>query len=100
MESWARYFLAVGTAEGVVEAKGLREMNIDMLEQVHIIAEQVLAVLRHIKVDTFLGTDEIFLMILWEYRVDIAGALAEMFASSFSMGKVSRQTSWGMVAQW
>lgn len=46
--------------EKIMEAKGLREMNSDILKHIQITKEEVLVVLRHMKVDNSLCLTKCF----------------------------------------
>eukprot|EP00061_Rhincodon_typus_P011207 g36058.t1 len=65
-----------------MEARELREINSDILRRVYITGEEVREVLKCVKVDESLGSDQAFPRTLWEARETIAGPLAEIFASS------------------
>ena len=57
----------------------LGEINSVVLRSVHITEEEVLEVLKCIKVDKSPGPDEVYPRMLWEAREEIAGPLAEIF---------------------
>eukprot|EP00061_Rhincodon_typus_P013885 g40535.t1 len=50
--------------------------------------EEVLGVLKYIKVDKFPGPDGIYPKLLWEAREELAGALTDIFASSLASDEV------------
>eukprot|EP00061_Rhincodon_typus_P007874 g29989.t1 len=82
------YFASVFTEEKDVEARELGEINRDILKDVHITEEEVLDILKCIKVDKSLGPAQVYPQTLWEAGEVIAGPLAEAFESLIATGKV------------
>ncbi|XP_062923290.1 uncharacterized protein LOC134356332 [Mobula hypostoma] len=83
-----RFFASVFTKETGMKSMELRETSSEIMETVQIEKEEVLAVLRKIKVDKSPGPDRVFPRTLKETSVEIAGALAEIFKMSLSTGEV------------
>eukprot|EP00061_Rhincodon_typus_P002530 g17814.t1 len=76
-----KYFASVFTVEKDMEARKLGEINSDLLKNVHVTEEEVLDVLKHIKLGKSQGPDQVYPRTLWEAREVIAGPLAEVFVS-------------------
>lgn len=60
----------------------IRHMNCDVLDHIQITKEEILVILRSIKVDKLPGPDKVLLRTSWEARDEIVQAPAELFASS------------------
>eukprot|EP00061_Rhincodon_typus_P009309 g32719.t1 len=82
------YFASVFTVEKDIETRELAEINSDILKNVHITEQEVLGVLKHIKVDKSPGPDQVYPRTLWEDWDVIVGPLAEIVASSIATGEV------------
>eukprot|EP00061_Rhincodon_typus_P018473 g47652.t1 len=76
------YFASVFTVEKDMEDKEHGEINSDILKNVHFREEEVLDILKRIKVDKSLGPDQVYPRALQEAKEVIAGPLAEIFVSS------------------
>eukprot|EP00061_Rhincodon_typus_P008600 g31345.t1 len=82
------HFTMVFTKEKDMEDVKIREGYVHILGHVDIKKEEVLGVLKNIKVDKSLGPDGIYPRMLKEAREEIAGVLTEIFVSSLVPGKV------------
>eukprot|EP00061_Rhincodon_typus_P013567 g40013.t1 len=82
------YFILVFTMEKSMDDGKIREGYVDILGHVDIKKEEVLGVLKFIKIDEYPGPDGIYPRMLREVREEIAGALTETFVSSLATGKV------------
>eukprot|EP00061_Rhincodon_typus_P004848 g23565.t1 len=71
------YFASVFTVEKDKEDRKHGEINNDILKNVHIIEEELLNVLKRIKVDKSLASDQVYPRTLWEASKEIAGPFAE-----------------------
>eukprot|EP00061_Rhincodon_typus_P005477 g25029.t1 len=78
--------MLIFTKEKELAEDDLREGSVDLLGQVAIKKEEVLCVLKSIKVDKSLGPDGIYPRILREAR-EIAGVLTDIFVSSLATGE-------------
>ena len=87
-EALNEYFSSVFTKERghVVEEDSVIQAG--RLEEVDIQKEDVLAILKSLRIDKSPGPDGIYPRILWEARDEIAEPLALIFMSSLSMGIV------------
>jgi len=83
-----KYFALVFTKEKDVVEDESGEGGADSLGHVGIKTEEVLVVLKNIKVDKSPGLDVIYPRILREAWEEIAGALREIFVSSLASGEV------------
>eukprot|EP00061_Rhincodon_typus_P004266 g22160.t1 len=82
------YFVSVFTIEKDLVNEESEEGCVDSLGHIEIKREEVLGVLKNIKVDKSSGPDGIYPRILREAREEIAGAWTEIFVSSLATGKV------------
>eukprot|EP00061_Rhincodon_typus_P018714 g48006.t1 len=78
VETLNKYLASVFTVENHVEFKELGEIDNDVFKIVRIRQEEVLEVLKRIKIDKSLGRDCVYARTLWEARKEIAGPLAEV----------------------
>eukprot|EP00061_Rhincodon_typus_P002769 g18414.t1 len=78
------YFSFVFTVEKDVKTWELGEISGDILGTVHITVEKMLEILDCMKVDKSPSPDQICLRTLQEAREEIAGAVADIFASSLT----------------
>ena len=87
-EAMNEYFSSVFTKERSHVFEDESMLQADRLE-VDVLREDVLAILKNLKVDKSPGLDGIYPRILWEARDEIAEPLALIFGSSLSTGIVS-----------
>eukprot|EP00061_Rhincodon_typus_P018579 g47801.t1 len=80
------YFTLVFTKEKDMGDDKIREGYVDILDNVNIKKEEVLGILKIIKVDKSPRPDGIYPRILGEAREEIAGSLTEIFVSSLATG--------------
>ncbi|XP_059826353.1 uncharacterized protein LOC132394340 [Hypanus sabinus] len=73
------FFASVFTKETGKKSMEIRQINREVMELIQIKEEEVLAILRQIRVDKSPGPDRVFLRTLKETKVEIAGALADIF---------------------
>eukprot|EP00061_Rhincodon_typus_P003312 g19780.t1 len=78
------YFASVFTVEKDMEDIECGEINRNMLKNGHIGEEEVLNILKHIKVDKSLGPNQVYTRTMWETRDVNAGPLADIFVSSIA----------------
>eukprot|EP00061_Rhincodon_typus_P008815 g31760.t1 len=83
------YFASVFKVEKDMEDREHGEINSDILKNVHITKEE-LDVLKCIKVDKSLGSDQVYPRTLWEVREDIAGLLSEIFVAPIATEVMKR----------
>eukprot|EP00061_Rhincodon_typus_P004053 g21634.t1 len=82
------YFLSVCTIQKGRDAREPGDINSDALKRFRITEEEVLEVLKPIKVDKSLGPDEVYPRTLCEAREEIAVTLAEIFVSLAATSEV------------
>ncbi|PLS49478.1 hypothetical protein CYV29_15670, partial [Carnobacterium maltaromaticum] len=82
------YFASVFTEERDMTDVEVRNRCLITLGQVGIRREEVLGILKGIKVDKSPGPDGIYPRLLREAREEIAGALTDIFAASLNTGEV------------
>eukprot|EP00061_Rhincodon_typus_P004021 g21573.t1 len=79
------YFTSVFTVEKDMKSRELGEVDNNILKNVHITEEEVLNILKLIKVDKSPGPDQVYPRTLWEAREVIAGPFVEVFVSSIAI---------------
>eukprot|EP00061_Rhincodon_typus_P004849 g23569.t1 len=82
------YFASMFAVEKDMEDIEHAKINSDILKCIHITEEEVLDVLKHIKVDKSPGPDQVYPRTLWEARELIAGPLAEIVVSLIATDEV------------
>jgi len=82
------FFASVFTEETGMEATEIGQTGREVMEPLQIEGEEVLAVLRQIRVDKSPGPDRVFPRTLREASVELAGALADIFKMSVLTGEV------------
>ena len=82
------FFASVFTEETGMEATEIGQTSREVMEPLQIEGEEVLAVLRQIRVDKSPGPDRVFPRTLREASVELAGALADIFKMSVLTGEV------------
>lgn len=70
------------------KTKEPEKTSVDVLGIDLIRAQKVLDVIKHLKIDTFLGPDWIYPRRLWVVRDKIAAALGEMYVSLLTRGEI------------
>eukprot|EP00061_Rhincodon_typus_P017984 g46948.t1 len=83
-----KYLASVFTVEKDMEDRDHGEINNNILKNAHITEEEVLRVLKCIKVDELPGPVQVYPRTLWEAGKEIAGSLVEILVSSLATGEV------------